>query len=289
MRAASKSEPMPGLPSKPQRSIPTLARTPGLSDLRPKPDMLCSRRHFERIEYQVAWGLPTKTQLRCESRDRKFCYRGIEASSAGAKPRIGLGSLVHRGLKPPHPLPCYTIRPSSRSFFGILKGEAQGHVRAYRISIGRFGVARPAPSIRRSHALAMRMASFPLCPDIARLPPTRIPFSSYLTAPYLRAPTFMTVGRNDEMAHCNCSVHRAVFAKITAPKTLCEIEGGHFGSTWSPGALFDEASALQAKFLREALFRVTCRSHGPASGDDHERAAGSNRRHRENPRRSAAR
>jgi hypothetical protein len=85
------------------------------------------------------------------------------------------------------------------------------------------------------------------------VPPTPAPFSPYLTAPYLRAPTLMMVGRNDEMVHCNRSVQRAVFDKIAAPKTLHEIEGGHFGLLWSPGPLFDEAAALQAKFLRDAL------------------------------------
>jgi len=85
------------------------------------------------------------------------------------------------------------------------------------------------------------------------VPPTPVPFSPYLTAPYLRAPTLMMVGRNDEMVHCNRSVQRAVFDKIAAPKALHEIEGGHFGLLWSPGPLFDEAAALQAKFLRDAL------------------------------------
>lgn len=85
------------------------------------------------------------------------------------------------------------------------------------------------------------------------VPPTPVPFSSYLTAQYLRAPTFIMVGTNDEMVHCNRAVQQAVFDKIAAPKTLDEIEGGHFGLVWSPSPLFEEASARQANFLNEAL------------------------------------
>lgn len=82
-------------------------------------------------------------------------------------------------------------------------------------------------------------------------PPTRIPFSPYLTAPYLRAPTLVMVGHNDEMVHCDRSVQEAVFGKITAPKRFLEVDGGHFGLLWSPSPLFDEAAAQQTKFLRD--------------------------------------
>ena len=61
------------------------------------------------------------------------------------------------------------------------------------------------------------------------------------------------VGRNDDMAHCNPAVQRAVFEAITAPKKLYEIDGGHFGLLWHPGALFDEAVQCQVRFLREIL------------------------------------
>jgi pimeloyl-ACP methyl ester carboxylesterase len=85
------------------------------------------------------------------------------------------------------------------------------------------------------------------------IPPTPVPFNAYLTAPYLKAPTLMLVGRNDEMVHCNRSVQQAVFAAITAPKKFYEIDGGHFGLLWHPGALFDESVKCQVGFLRETL------------------------------------
>jgi pimeloyl-ACP methyl ester carboxylesterase len=85
------------------------------------------------------------------------------------------------------------------------------------------------------------------------IPPTPVPFNAYLTAPYLRAPTLMLVGRDDEMVHCNRGVQQAVFEKIAARKKWYEIDGGHFGLLWHPGSLFDESVACQVEFLRDAL------------------------------------
>jgi alpha-beta hydrolase superfamily lysophospholipase len=85
------------------------------------------------------------------------------------------------------------------------------------------------------------------------VPKTAVPFSAYLTAPYLAAPTLMMVARGDEMIHCSRAVQDAVFDKIAAPKIFDEIDGGHFGLLWSPGPLFDEAAARQAAFLRSRL------------------------------------
>lgn len=85
------------------------------------------------------------------------------------------------------------------------------------------------------------------------IPPTSVPFSPYLTASYLRVPTLMIVGQNDEMEHCNRAVQKAVFDRIAGPKKFEEIEGGHFGLLWSPGPLFDKAAELQTSFLKATL------------------------------------
>ncbi len=85
------------------------------------------------------------------------------------------------------------------------------------------------------------------------IPPTPVPFSPYLAAPYIEAPVLMMTARNDEMVHCNPQVQQAVFAGITAPKELYEIDGGHFGLLWHPGKLFDEATTKQTDFLRSVL------------------------------------
>jgi pimeloyl-ACP methyl ester carboxylesterase len=85
------------------------------------------------------------------------------------------------------------------------------------------------------------------------VPPTPVPFSAYLAAPYLNSPTLIMVGREDEMIHCNPVVQRAVFNSIPATKEFYEIDGGHFGLLWHPGALFDEAVGVQGEFLRRTL------------------------------------
>ncbi|GAB5468678.1 MAG: alpha/beta hydrolase [Rhodospirillales bacterium] len=86
------------------------------------------------------------------------------------------------------------------------------------------------------------------------IPETAVPFHAYLTAPYLQMPVQMMTGRHDEMVHCNPAVQRAVFEAIAGPKAFHEIDGGHFGLLWHPGALFDEAVAIQTDFLRRVLF-----------------------------------
>lgn len=85
------------------------------------------------------------------------------------------------------------------------------------------------------------------------IPPTKVPFSSYLTAPYIEAPVLMMVGRDDEMVHCNPEVQKAVFEKIAAPKEFYEIDGGHFGLLWHPSKLFDEAVGCQIEFLKREV------------------------------------
>jgi pimeloyl-ACP methyl ester carboxylesterase len=86
------------------------------------------------------------------------------------------------------------------------------------------------------------------------IPPTAVPFSPYLTAPYLKAPVLMMVGRDDEMIHCNPDVQKAVFEKIGSHKEFHEIDGGHFGLLWHPGKLFDEAVSRQVDFLNSVVF-----------------------------------
>ena len=85
------------------------------------------------------------------------------------------------------------------------------------------------------------------------LPPTEIPFSPYLTAPFINAPTLMMTGTNDEMIHCNPDVQKLVFDKISARKEFHQIEGGHFGLLYSPGKLFEEAVGRQTEFLNKVF------------------------------------
>lgn len=85
------------------------------------------------------------------------------------------------------------------------------------------------------------------------IPPTPVPFSPYLAAPYLKADLLMIVAHDDEMVHCNPEVARATFDLVPNYKRLVEIGGGHFGLLYHPGALFDEAAKVQRDFLVERL------------------------------------
>ena len=58
------------------------------------------------------------------------------------------------------------------------------------------------------------------------IPPTPVPFNAYLAAPYIRAPTLVMVGRNDEMVHCNPDVTRATYDLMRCQKQWTEIDGG---------------------------------------------------------------
>ena len=87
------------------------------------------------------------------------------------------------------------------------------------------------------------------------MPPTPVPFSAYLAAPYIQVPTFMMVGRNDEMVHCNPDVTRATYDLMRCPKLWVDIDGGHFGLLYYPSEIFKQASAQQCEFLVGALRR----------------------------------
>jgi hypothetical protein len=85
------------------------------------------------------------------------------------------------------------------------------------------------------------------------IPPTAVPFSAYLAAPFIRGTTLVMAGRNDEMVHCNPDVTRAVFGMMRCRKQWDEIDGGHFGLLYYPSEIFELASARQCAFLVEAL------------------------------------
>jgi pimeloyl-ACP methyl ester carboxylesterase len=85
------------------------------------------------------------------------------------------------------------------------------------------------------------------------VPPTPVPFSAYLAAPYIKVPTFMMVGRNDEMVQCNPDVTRATYELMRCPKQWADIDGGHFGLLYYPSEIFAQASKQQCEFLVGAL------------------------------------
>jgi pimeloyl-ACP methyl ester carboxylesterase len=85
------------------------------------------------------------------------------------------------------------------------------------------------------------------------IPPTPVPFSAYLAAPYIKVPTFVMIGRNDEMIHCNRDVTKATYDLMRCPKQWVDIDGGHFGLLYYPGEIFTQASTQQCEFLVAAL------------------------------------
>lgn len=85
------------------------------------------------------------------------------------------------------------------------------------------------------------------------IPPTPVPLSAYLAAPFIRATTFLMAGRDDEMVHCNPNVMRATYDLLRCPKQWADIDGGHFGLLYYPSEIFERASALQRDFLVSAL------------------------------------
>jgi len=85
------------------------------------------------------------------------------------------------------------------------------------------------------------------------IPPTPVPLSAYLAAPFIRGPTLLMAGRNDEMVHCNPDVTHMVFELMRCPKQWDDIDGGHFGLLYYPSEIFEQASAGQRAFLVEAL------------------------------------
>jgi pimeloyl-ACP methyl ester carboxylesterase len=85
------------------------------------------------------------------------------------------------------------------------------------------------------------------------LPATPVPYHPALCAPFVRAPTLLMVAPEDEMVHANYSVARQAYDLIPAPKQWYEIAGGHFGLLYCPSELFEEASRVQAEFLKQWL------------------------------------
>ena len=86
------------------------------------------------------------------------------------------------------------------------------------------------------------------------LPKTPVPYSAYLCAPFLSAPTLFTVALDDEMPGANPRVARQVYELIPGNKQWNEISGGHFGLLYPDGVLFRQAADAATAFLRQHLF-----------------------------------
>lgn len=85
------------------------------------------------------------------------------------------------------------------------------------------------------------------------IPPTLVPYSPYLCAPFVKQAMLLMVAPEDEMVHANPAVARAAFELLAGPKRWYEIAEGHFGLLYPATERFREASQAQAGFFREFL------------------------------------
>jgi pimeloyl-ACP methyl ester carboxylesterase len=78
-------------------------------------------------------------------------------------------------------------------------------------------------------------------------------FDPFACAPRVRVPTLFAMSPDDEMPGAVSEVTRAVFDRISGPKELVEVDGGHFGIIEYPSAAFERASQAQAAWLTRTL------------------------------------
>jgi len=78
-------------------------------------------------------------------------------------------------------------------------------------------------------------------------------FSSFLCAPFLKAPILMVIAKDDEMPGASSELAREVYKAAPEPKELFEIDGGHFGLLYYPSPIFAQASQAEVDFLKKYL------------------------------------
>ena len=82
------------------------------------------------------------------------------------------------------------------------------------------------------------------------IPQTDVPLTPLLTAPFIKAPVLMMIGKDDEMPLISRDVQLEVFERIGCKKEFYEIDGGHFGAIYPHTPLFYEAIARQSVFIK---------------------------------------
>ena len=85
------------------------------------------------------------------------------------------------------------------------------------------------------------------------IPETDVPFSPLVTAPFIKAPVLMMIGKQDEMPQISTDVQSEVFRRVKSKKQIYEIDGGHFGALYPDTSLFYEAIDIQLKFIKSII------------------------------------
>jgi hypothetical protein len=75
------------------------------------------------------------------------------------------------------------------------------------------------------------------------------PYNPVLAAAHVSVAAHFAIAVDDEMAGASPAVARTAYERLAGPKELLEIEGGHFGLLYHPGALFERVSQAQRDFL----------------------------------------
>jgi pimeloyl-ACP methyl ester carboxylesterase len=75
------------------------------------------------------------------------------------------------------------------------------------------------------------------------------PYQPVLCAARVQVPALFVIATDDEIAGATSGVARLAFDLVAGPKELLEVDGGHFGLLYHPGALFDLASRTEREFL----------------------------------------
>ena len=82
-------------------------------------------------------------------------------------------------------------------------------------------------------------------------------FDPFAYAPRVAVPTLFAMSPEDEMPGAVSEVTRAVFDRISGPKELVEVDGGHFGLLEHPSLAFEQTSEAQAEWLTRTLGATT--------------------------------
>ena len=83
------------------------------------------------------------------------------------------------------------------------------------------------------------------------IPKTKVPFTPQLTASFIKSPTLIVIGKNDEILQANKKIQNQVYNDIKAEKELFEIDGGHFECLYPNSKVFQDNIDCQLSFLNK--------------------------------------
>ena len=85
------------------------------------------------------------------------------------------------------------------------------------------------------------------------IPRTEVPFTPQLTASFIKSPTLIITGKEDEIIQANLKIQKEVYKHIPSEKKMFEISGGHFGCLYPNSISFQENIDCQLSFLNKFI------------------------------------